>query len=142
MADILSGSTDDLEPAIFARAPFRITRREAARSQLDRAILLWLEAEIADLPAIHTLTVVVQGILTALCRDMKVKKSHIVSWVESKPKRSQEELRSPHNFFKHGYHKQKRNQEDITHNCSLHGRITPGVLVATLHCDVTLYDSG
>lgn len=111
MDDFLSGSTDDLDPAIFARLPFRISRREAARSQLDRAILLWFEAEIADLPAIHTLAVAVQGILTALCRDMKVEKSRIVSWIESKPRRTQEEMRSPQNFFKHGYHKQKRNPE-------------------------------
>jgi hypothetical protein len=112
MADNLSGATDDLSP-MFALLPFRITRKEAARSQLDRAILLWFEAEVADLPAIHTLTVAVQGVLTALCRDMKVPISKLVAGIDAQPKRVRETLRSPQNFFKHGNHKQKQQYKDI-----------------------------
>jgi hypothetical protein len=113
MPDILSGSTDDIDWGSFARLPFRVTRRQAVRSQLDRAILLWFEGEIADLPAIHTLTVAVQGILTALSRDMKIPRSGIVTWIESQPPRQQKILRSPQNFFKHGRHKQKHRDQDI-----------------------------
>lgn len=90
-----------------------ITRKEAARSQLDRAILLWFEDEEADLPAIHTLTVAVQGVLTTLCRDMKRPTSKLVGWIDAQPKRVREILRSPQNFFKHGYHKQQQRYKDI-----------------------------
>jgi hypothetical protein len=112
MAHNLAGATDDVPP-MFARLPFGITRREAARSQLDRAILLWFGSEIAELPSVHTLTIASQGVLSALCRDMKVPISKLVTWLDSQPRRVRDQIRSPQNFFKHGHHKQKQKYKDI-----------------------------
>lgn len=113
MDDILSGSTDDIDWGSFARLPFRVTRRQAVRSQLETTILLWFKGETADLPAIHTLTVAVQGVLTALCIDMKKPISKIVEHIASLSDREQQIMRSPQNFFKHGHHKQKHRDQDV-----------------------------
>src|SRR5207247_2863277 len=112
MADNPIRATDDL-PSGLASSPLHITRKDAATSQLERAILLWFEAKVSDLPAVHTLTVAVQGVLTTLCRDIKIPISSLVQMIETQPKRIREGLRSPQNFFKHGYHKQKKRYKDV-----------------------------
>jgi hypothetical protein len=83
----------------------RISRKQIAESQIDQAILIWFQDE-EDVVSPHTLTVAAQGVLAALCRDMHRPVSKVVSWIDKKPKSFQQKLRSPQNFFKHGYHKQ------------------------------------
>jgi hypothetical protein len=103
MASSQSNEKDDRPPPI--PGVVRISRRQIAEWQIDNAILLWFR-EKEDVVSPHTLAVAAQGVLTALCRDMRQPLSKVVTWMNRKPKSFQEQLRNPQNFFKHGYHKQ------------------------------------
>ena len=84
----------------------RVTRRWAAEWQIDNGIILWFQDE-EDVVSPHTLAVAAQGVLTALCRDMRKPPSKLVTWIDKQPKSFREQIRNPQNFFKHGYHKQR-----------------------------------
>jgi hypothetical protein len=98
-----SGSTDDLPPSFATLGP-TFTRREIAKNELERAILLWFEARIVDLPSVHTLAIAAQGVLDALCRDMKIPRSKLVTGTNAKGAGFARAIRNPQNFFKHGEH--------------------------------------
>lgn len=83
----------------------RITRKEIVELQVGTAILTWLQDE-EDVVSPHTLTVAAQGVLSALCKDMKRPLPKTVNWINQQPRSKQEKLRNPQNFFKHGHHKQ------------------------------------
>src|SRR5438876_4423548 len=99
----LPDSTDDLPPKFAALSP-KFTRREIAKNELERAILLWFEAKFADLPSVHTLAIAAQGVLDALCRDMKIPRSSLVTGIAAKGDRIATVIKNPQNFFKHGAH--------------------------------------
>jgi hypothetical protein len=111
MADNPSGATDD-SPAPRRQLSRRFSRHEIAKNELERAISLWFEGRVADSPSVHTLTVAAQGVLDALCRDMKIPRSKLVVSVESKSERVRKMLRNPQNFFKHGHHYHAKSDKD------------------------------
>jgi hypothetical protein len=81
----------------------RITREEAARGQLESAILLWfLERDPAS---VHTLAVAAQELLHHTGREAG-NPSKTVMWLKAQPKKFQDMARFPQNFFKHA----KKNQ--------------------------------
>jgi len=84
----------------------RVNRQQAAEWQIDNAILVWFQDE-EDVVSPHTLVVAAQGVLTALCRDMRKPLSKVVTWINQQSKSFQEQIRNPQNFFKHGKHKQR-----------------------------------
>jgi len=77
----------------------RVTRRWAAEWQIDNGIILWFQDE-EDVVSPHTLAVAAQGVLTALCRDMRKPPSKLVTWIDKQPKSFREQIRNPQNFFK------------------------------------------
>lgn len=83
----------------------RVTRRQTAEWQIDNAIMIWFQ-DGDDVVSPHTLGVAAQGVLTALCRDMHKPLSKLVTWIGQQSNSFQNKIRSPQNFFKHGYHKQ------------------------------------
>src|SRR5947199_5003632 len=84
----------------------RISRRQIADWQIDNAIMVWFH-DAEDVVSPHTLAVAAQGVLTALCRDMRKPLSKLVTWIGQQSKSFQEQIRNPQNFFKHGTHKQR-----------------------------------
>ncbi len=112
MASNLLRPTSEL-PISFDNPPTEITRQQAAENQLDRAIWLWFGDNASDWPSIHTLTVAAQGVLAAACRGANLPQSKLVTSLKSKPRGFQDAMLSPQNFFKHGYHKQKKRKPDL-----------------------------
>jgi hypothetical protein len=94
----------DDRPPLSGRV-VRITSQEAAKDQLHSAIRLWFDEQ--NLASIHTLAIAAQGMLDVMCSDKRIKRSELNADTKSRPRRLQDSLRSPQNFFKHGRHKQR-----------------------------------
>jgi hypothetical protein len=75
-----------------------ISRMDAARGQLESAILLWFLEK--DLASIHTLTVSAQELFHHTGKPHG-KPSRLVSLIKSQSKAFQREAREAQNFFKH-----------------------------------------
>jgi hypothetical protein len=75
-----------------------ISRMEAAKGQLESAILLWFLEK--DLASIHTLTVAAQELLHHTGKPHG-KPSRLVSLIKQQSKTFQRQARQPQNFFKH-----------------------------------------
>ncbi|PYJ69355.1 MAG: hypothetical protein DME75_11245 [Verrucomicrobia bacterium] len=71
---------------------------DAARGQLESAILLWFLEK--DLASIHTLTVAAQELLHHTGKPQG-KPSKLVSLIKSQPRAFQKQAREAQNFFKH-----------------------------------------
>jgi hypothetical protein len=76
----------------------KITRKDAAKGQLESAILLWFLEE--DHAAIHTLAVAAQTLLHNI-GTKSGKGSGLVRWIKSQPKSFQKRSFDAQNFFKH-----------------------------------------
>jgi hypothetical protein len=76
----------------------KITRQDAARGQLDSAILLWFLGQ--DRASIHTLAVAAQTLLHNVGKKAG-KPSRSIEWVKSQPPSFQKVVRDAQNFFKH-----------------------------------------
>ena len=112
----------------------RVTRQAAARGQTDSAIQLWFES--GDITSIHTLAVAAQGVLTALCKDMREPASKLLDWINKQPKSFQSQLRNPQNFFKHGHHTQP--YKDVTSHMPV---MTEMILIDNISTYQRLFDS-
>jgi hypothetical protein len=83
-----------------------MTIEQAATGQLETAIELWFHDK--DPVSIHTLAVAAEGMLTTIARDRDIKlHGDAVAYLASKPKKFQDFMRNPQNFFKHGNPKLK-----------------------------------
>lgn len=71
---------------------------------LHAAIRLWFDEQ--NVALVHTLAIAAQSVLNVACRKKGLQTSRVLAEAERHPRRRQDMLRSPQNFFKHGYHKQ------------------------------------
>ena len=113
-------STPDDRSILELLASLRhVTQKDAAKGQLETAIWLWFHAEdigtIYDPTSVHTLTVAVQGILTAVARDKGVEPSNVVKITEKQPEKIRDWIRNPQNFFKHGKFKRMGRGKIVPH---------------------------
>jgi hypothetical protein len=77
-----------------------VSKELAALGQLATAITLWFH--YGDPVSIHTLAAAAQGILEGVAgRGHKL--PHMRKWIAKFPKRVQEIMRDPQNFFKHAW---------------------------------------
>jgi hypothetical protein len=77
-----------------------ITKKSAAISQLETAILLWFGD--GDPVSIHTLAVAANDCFHAM-RALKGKPSVLRTWLRSQSKTFQKNAHNAQNFFKHGF---------------------------------------
>lgn len=100
-----------------------VTRKQAAKQQLETAIWLWfhlgLKSVVADTASVHTLAVASQGVISAISRDSNQDPSMLMKAIKSQPADMQEWLRNPQNFFKHGNYTGRGKQKGVTHQADL-----------------------
>ena len=83
-----------------------MTIEQAALSQLETAIELWFHDK--DPVSIHTLAAAAEGMFTTIARERGIKLSDsAMEYLASTPKKFQDFMRKPQNFFKHGNPKLK-----------------------------------
>jgi hypothetical protein len=94
---VSTSEPEGVEPTI-SKDFVLITRMDAARGQLESAILLWFLEK--DLASIHTLTVAAQELLHHTGKPHG-KPSRLVSLINSQSQTFQKRAREAQNFFKH-----------------------------------------
>ena len=77
-----------------------VTKKSAATSQLETAILLWFNE--GDPISIHALAVAASDCLHAMGK-MAGKPSHIQTWLRSESRAFQDRMKYIQNFIKHGF---------------------------------------
>jgi hypothetical protein len=95
MTDV-SQADDPLKP----KKTIAVSKELAAKGQLDTAITLWFH--YGDPVSIHTLAAAAQDLFCALVGN-EHKLAHMREWLKKHPKRVQEAIRDPQNYFKHGW---------------------------------------
>lgn len=88
----------DVQPGTFSPSVL-VTKRSAAQSQLETAILLWFNG--GDPVSIHTLAVAAHDLFHELAKQTG-KPSDMRTWLASKSKKFQNRAHAAQNFFKHG----------------------------------------
>lgn len=78
-----------------------MTLEQAATGQLETALDLWFHDK--DIVSIHTLACAANGIVRTVARERNIDlRTTLIEYLETKPKKFRELMRSPQNFFKHG----------------------------------------
>ena len=106
---LVAAKMEKIPDAILKRFRLQqIDKKSAAISQLESAILIWINNRDRDAASIHTLAIAASDCFNAICAQHG-RPSPFKQWLRAQPRKFQDMAAEAQNFLKHGakdWHKQ------------------------------------